>query len=101
MTLTEAIKTLRKISGLNQQFYATHLGLSTKSLYQYEHGKTPEPKQLVALAADAARRGRSDLYAVIWKAFTDEIVPPPGFAIEIRLTALDESKSPLRKKGKS
>jgi transcriptional regulator with XRE-family HTH domain len=84
MTVTEAIRELRRISGKNQQFFATELKMATRSLSQYESGKTPEPKQLLAFYAYAHRTQRPDLCRIFSETLAKELEAPEGFYVELR-----------------
>jgi transcriptional regulator with XRE-family HTH domain len=84
MTLTEAVRELRRLSGLNQQFFATELKMSTRALSQYESGKTPEPKQLLAFYARAYKQGRADLCQIFAETLSKEMEAPPGFWVVLR-----------------
>jgi transcriptional regulator with XRE-family HTH domain len=75
MTLTEAIRELRRLSELSQQFFATELKMSTRALGQYESGKTPEPKQLMAFCAYARKKNRPDLEQIFNEALAWELEP--------------------------
>jgi transcriptional regulator with XRE-family HTH domain len=84
MTLSEAIRELRRASGdKSQQVLATELGIATKTLQLYEKGRTlPEPKNLLALAAYADRLDRDDLYVVfLGDTLMDQLTPPPGYEV--------------------
>ena len=98
MTLTEAIRELRRVSGLNQQYLATELKMSTRALSQYENGKTPEPKQLLALYACAHRKKRTDLCQIFADALTKELEAPDGFYVMLQYGPIADS--PLRKRKK-
>ena len=65
MTLSEAIRELRRTANKSQQVLATELAIATKTLQLYESGRaTPEPKNLLALAAYADRLDNDALYEV-------------------------------------
>jgi transcriptional regulator with XRE-family HTH domain len=83
MTVTEATRTLRELSGLSQQFLATKLNMSTRALSQYESGKTPEPKQLLALCAYAYKAERRDLCRVFIDTLNREMDVPSGFRVDL------------------
>ena len=87
MTVTEAVRELRRLSGLSQQFFATKLNMSTRALHQYEHGKTPEPKQLLAYAAYAITIRRPDIHHIFARALAEELQAPPGFDVAISIRA--------------
>lgn len=96
MTITEAVRELRRLSGKSQQFFATELNMSTRSLQQYEAGKTPEPKQLVAFAAYAHSLKRNDIQQIMTRTLNEELQPPPGYYLMIQFGPLESS--PLRRK---
>jgi transcriptional regulator with XRE-family HTH domain len=98
MTITEAIRELRSLSGKSQQFFATELNMATRSLSLYESGRTPELKQLFAFAAAAHRAHRPDLYQLFVRAFNEQLEAPPGFYAILQFGPIEQS--PLRK-GKS
>ena len=86
MNLSEAIRELRRASGdKSQQVLATELGIATKTLQMYEKGRaTPEPKNLLALAAYAAGLNRGDLFTVFTgDALMDQLTPPPGWDVAL------------------
>ena len=97
MTVTEAIRTLRKLSGLNQQYFATQLKMSTRAMSQYEAGKTPEPKQLLSFYAAAHRMGRPDLCRIFQETLSKELEAPEGFWLKLEygpMESLSRKKKP-------
>jgi hypothetical protein len=73
MTVSQAVRALRKHVGKTQQVWATELGMSIRALFTYEHGKIPEPKQLVAFASAASAAGRDDLWRLFMKATAEQL----------------------------
>ena len=59
------IRELRRISGKSQQHFGTELNISIRALQQYEGGKTPEPRQLIAFGCYAHRVGLHDIAALM------------------------------------
>ncbi len=96
MTVTEAIRTLRKLSGLNQQYFATALKMSTRAMSQYEAGKMPGAKQLLHFYAEAHRRNRPDLGLIFRDALGKELEAPEGFYVMLQTGPIEDS--PIRKK---
>ena len=86
MTLSEAIKELRRVANKTQQVLATELGIATKTLQLYEAGRaTPEPKNLLALAAYADGFANDELFdTFMGDALMNQLVPAPGWEIEIK-----------------
>jgi transcriptional regulator with XRE-family HTH domain len=77
--LSGRILRLRLLSGESQQFFGARLRISTRALQQYEQGKTPEPKQLVAFAAYAAAIGEDKLVQPFIDELERQLAPPPGY----------------------
>jgi hypothetical protein len=73
MTVSQAVRALRKHVGKTQQVWATELGMSIRALFTYEHGKIPEPKQLMAFASAASAAGRDDLRRLFIKATAEQL----------------------------
>jgi transcriptional regulator with XRE-family HTH domain len=96
MTITEAVRELRRMSGQSQQHFGTQLNISIRALQQYEQGKVPEARQLLAFAAHAYTVGRKDLYQIFTKSLNEELAPPPGFYLLVQFGAVE--KSPVRRK---
>jgi transcriptional regulator with XRE-family HTH domain len=86
MTLSQAIRELRRLSGKSQQVLATELGMTTRSLQLYELGRRiPEPKNLLALAARADALDNDELYEVfLGDALLAQLKPPAGYEIEVQ-----------------
>ena len=85
MSLSEAIRELRRLSGKSQQVLATELSMTTRSLQLYELGRrTPEPRGLLALAAYADALDSDELYGIfLGDALLEQLKPPPGYEIEV------------------
>ena len=81
--LGEAILELRRVSGLNQQYFATKLKMSTRALSTYEGGRIPKPKQLLAFWAESHELKRPDLAELFHLMLVDELQPPPGCRISL------------------
>jgi transcriptional regulator with XRE-family HTH domain len=98
MTLPEAIRELRRVANKSQQVVATELGIAVKTLSMYESGQaTPEPKNLMALAAYADRLDEDNLYRIfLGDALLQQLVPPPGYRVEIKFEPIPP---PRRRKG--
>jgi transcriptional regulator with XRE-family HTH domain len=79
ITLAAAIQRLRTISGESQQFFGARLRISTRALQQYEAGKIPEPRQLVAFAAYADAAGEGKLVELFIAELERQLAPPPGY----------------------
>jgi transcriptional regulator with XRE-family HTH domain len=85
--VTQAIRHMRKKSGLNQQFFATAVNMSTRALTQYEEGtRSPEPKQMLAFYAYASKH-QPELAPLFWQAFIGLVEPLPG----VTLTTLEKA----------
>jgi len=54
--LVAATKRLRKLLGESQQAFATRLGLSIRTIANYEGGRRPSGKSLLALANTATKK---------------------------------------------
>jgi transcriptional regulator with XRE-family HTH domain len=76
MTVSEAIRELRKHLGKTQQMFATELGISISSLNNYERQRTPKPKQLLLFHFAAEKAGRPDLAQVFESSFRDRLMVP-------------------------
>jgi transcriptional regulator with XRE-family HTH domain len=86
MTITEAICLLREHSGESQQRFATRAGLSTKALFQYEHGQMPDARFLVRFAALALDGKQGDeLFKTFVMALIDNLAAP-GWTVTFGLT---------------
>jgi transcriptional regulator with XRE-family HTH domain len=83
MTLTEAVRELRRISGKNQQYFATELDMSTRVLQQYEAGKTPGPKQLLWFAAYADKVNKPEIARLFQAELQQQLKPPPDYYVEL------------------
>ena len=96
MTLSQAIRELRRLSGKSQQVFATELHMTIRSLQLYELGRrTPEPKGLMALAAEADRLDNDDLYGIfLGDALLKQLTPPPGYEVEVNFR-----RTPVEKAG--
>ena len=73
MSLTEAVRELRKHLSESQQAFATRLGLSIRALANYEKDRAPTGKALAALAHTAAEAGRHDLSYEFMRALAREL----------------------------
>lgn len=69
MTISAAVKRLRKHLGQSRQVFATSLGLSMSGVANYEAGRTPEPIILLLLAETARKAGRPDLAEIFASEF--------------------------------
>jgi transcriptional regulator with XRE-family HTH domain len=96
MTVAEAVRKLRELSGENQQYFATRLRMPLRSLQKYEYGdSTPEPQQLLAFAGEADRLDNDELYMFfLGDVFMDQLKPPPGYDLTINF-----KRTPPRRKG--
>ena len=98
MTVNDATRELRRIAAKSQQVMATELGLATKSLQFYETGqRVPEPGKLLWLMAyaDTHAPDRADIYDAFTTALMKQLLPPPGYEVELKF-----KPSPPAKKGK-
>jgi DNA-binding XRE family transcriptional regulator len=87
--VTQAIRQMRKKSGLNQQFFATAVNMSTRALAQYEDGiRSPEPKQMLAFYAYASEH-HPELAAIFWEAFVALVEPLAGVTLTTTERVLD------------
>src|ERR1017187_2814221 len=73
MTLPIAVCELRGASGLSQQAFAQHVGLSLRAIANYEKGRTPSARSLVRFAKLASHLNRADLASVFSTAFQAEV----------------------------
>jgi transcriptional regulator with XRE-family HTH domain len=71
--LVRAVKNLRKRLAESQQAFATRLGLSIRTIANYEGGRRPSGKPLLALAQAAAISNLPDLENAFLKALSDEL----------------------------
>jgi len=61
MSLSEAVRELRKTLAESQQAFSNRLGLSMATIVKYEAGREPTGRALAQLAHAAAESGRHDL----------------------------------------
>jgi transcriptional regulator with XRE-family HTH domain len=73
MEPSEAVKELRKQLGESQQAFATRLGLSISAVVNYEGGRTPTGRVLIALTRAAMEAGRHDLAHLFQAALANEL----------------------------
>src|SRR5579862_1660332 len=74
--LVRAVKKLRERLGDSQQAFATRLGLSIRTIANYEGGRRPSGKpivELLRLADAAAGAGNADLQGIFLDALSDEL----------------------------
>ena len=89
MNVPQGIRHMRKKSGLNQQFFATAVNMSTRALAQYEDGtRSPEPKQMLALYAYAAKH-HPELADLFWDAFIGQVEPLPSLTLTTTERVMD------------
>lgn len=73
MTVQQSLKELRTALGQSQQALAVSLGLSLRAIANYESGRMPAPRILVALAKHAENCCRHDLAEPFRKMLAKEI----------------------------
>jgi transcriptional regulator with XRE-family HTH domain len=71
--LVKAVKSLRERFGESQQAFSNRLGLSIKTIANYEGGRCPSGKPLLALAQAAAMSGDADLQSIFGDAISEEL----------------------------
>ncbi|MGD1097125.1 MAG: helix-turn-helix transcriptional regulator [Bryobacteraceae bacterium] len=71
--LSKAAKELRKRLGQSQQAFASGLGISIRSIANYEAGREPTGKPLFALTMAAQEAGHMDLANVFSDAMSEEL----------------------------
>lgn len=71
--LSNAVRQLRQRLGQSQQAFATGLGLSIRSIANYEGSRPPSGKQLFNLAMAAQKAGHFDLVSIFTEAISTEL----------------------------
>ena len=73
MSINRAIRQLRHVLGDSQQAFADRLGLSIRTVANYEKSRRPDVQSLVRLETAARSVGRNDLVARFAKAVDDRV----------------------------
>lgn len=79
VTIASAVKVLRRNTGESQQFFATRMRLSTKTLQLHESGRTPDVAALVAYWIEAKRQDEAKVQQFLTRAISDKFSVPPGW----------------------
>ena len=75
--MNEAVRKLREKTGDSQQAFATRLGLSIRSVVNYEKDRTPSPRALAAMAHLAGKHRAVELANQFWAALPVELQTMP------------------------
>jgi transcriptional regulator with XRE-family HTH domain len=73
MTLSIAVRELREASGLSQQAFSQRVGLSLRSIANYEKDRAPTAKSLFQFAKLASQLKQTDLASVFSRAYQTEV----------------------------
>jgi transcriptional regulator with XRE-family HTH domain len=94
--IMEAVRELRRHTGLTQTLFADRIGVSMSSLQGYEAVRPPKGKRLGALATLAQREGRADLAEIFQAALAEYLqsVPQTEQAVACPHCGLKPSDSP-------